>query len=331
MSNGNFFAIGAAEFDAACELGMNPAVSLLVMARGTGADNATTKWSALSVFNYTGMARRRAQDAIEKLIGAGLVELLEVKSPKFPRYKIHKPADDKSLLWLPNELIDGAGNEIRPITKLREAGNLMILQKFVQLYGLQDLDNDGGLPRTVAWSHFERETICPIGHFVLYGFSYEKPYASNTIGIFKELAGKTDEDGNSGPWMVLSPLMSMGLLERVHYMAESTEPDAELIYPVGQHGTGEAMDDLITWLEETGGKGFAAEAESHDKLGLALKHIKKAAVVGLFRLRYRPKTGKTSRWYALEMERSEAVVGVIQQICAAEKVRPVHIKALQRS
>lgn len=328
MSNGNFFAIGAAEFDAACELGMNPAVTLLVMARGTGTDNATTKWSALSVFKYTGMARRRAQDAIDKLIGAGLVESLPVKSSKFPRYKLHKPADDADLLWLPNELIDGAGNEIGPITKLRESGELMLLQKFVQLYGLQDLDNDGGLPRTVAWSHFERETICPIGHFVLYGFSGENTLAKS-VGLFAEYNGKTDDENNTGPWIILTPLFRLGLIEKVYYMAESTDPEAELIYPVGPYGTDEAMDELLAWLEETGGKGFAAEAMSHDKLGLALKHIKKAAVVGLYRLRYRPKTGKTSRWYALDMERSEAMVGVIQQICTAEKMRHVHIKALQ--
>lgn len=333
MSNGNFFAIGAAEFDAACALGMNPAVALLVMARGTGTDNATTKWSALSVFNHTGMARRRAQDAIEKLIAAGLVESLEVKSPKFPRYKIHKPTDEKSLLWLPNALIDGAGNEIPPITKLREAGNLTLLQKFVQLYGLQDLDSDGGLPRSIARTHFkQREVICPIGPFVLYGFSVPHETATAAAkGIFAEVYGQEDDDNNAGAWIVLSPLVKMGLLEKVYYMAESTDHEAELIYPIDQHGTQEAMSDLLLWLEETGGKGYAAEAECHVVQGIALEHIKNAAVVGLLRLRYRPWTGKTSRWLALDKERAEAMRGVIQQICRGEKTRSVHIKALQSS
>lgn len=329
MSQGNFFALGKKEFAAACKLGMNPTVSLLVMARGTGRDNATTAWSALSVFNHSGIARRRAQVAIEALIDAGLAELLQ--GGKRPRYKLHKPADDDELLWLPNELIDGAGEEIPPITKLREAGRLDFLQKFVELYGVQDLDGDGGLPRSIAWAHFQsREQICPIGQFVLYGFSKEEIRASSA-GIFAEFANQEDEDRNKGAWIVLTPLWKMGLLERVYYMAESTSPDAELIYPVGPWGTAQAMDDLLHWLEETGGSGFAIEAQRHDLQGIAPKHIKSAAIVGLYRLRYRPKTGKTSRWIALEMMRAEALVGIVGQICKQEKARPVHIKALQSS
>ncbi|MGK9047853.1 hypothetical protein KXR63_10840 [Stutzerimonas chloritidismutans] len=326
MSQGNFFAIGADEFNAACELGINPAVALLVMARGTGRDNVTTAWSALSVFTYSGMARRRAQEAIEKLVGAGLAEVLQ--AGKKPRYKLHRPSDDASLLWLPNQIISGAGDEIPPITKLRESGNLTLLQKFILLYGIQDLDNDGGLPRDVAWMHFQRELICPVGPFMLYGFNRINPRA-NSAGPLADLGGIEDEDGNKGAWTVLTPMLDMGLLEWAYYMAESEKPDAELIYPAGPYGTEDAIDSLIYWLEETGGKGYAAIAQSFDRQGIALKHIKNATMVGLLRLHYRPKTGKTSRWFALENERAEAMVGVINQICNAQMTRSVHIKAVQ--
>lgn len=327
MSQGNFFAVGLGEFVEACELGMNPAVSLLVLARGTGRDNATTSWSALSVWENTGMARRRAKVAIETLIENKIVDLLEIKAGKFPKYKISKPEDDDLLLWLPNELIDGAANEAAPITKIRETGDIDLLEKFVRLYGVQDLDGDGGIPRNVAWATFDREKICPIGHFVLYGFSGESTKASNK-GLFDGYENKTDEDGNKGPWVVLNPLYQMGLLEKVYYMAESSKPDAELIYPVGPHGTGDAMWQLMAWLEAGAGKGFAMEAQSHSAQGIAPKHIKHAAMVGLYRLRYRPKTGKTSRWWAIEQEQAEAMVGMVSNICE-EKSRPVHIKALQ--
>jgi hypothetical protein len=46
-------------------------------------------------------------------------------------------------------------------------------------------------------------------------------------------------------------------------------PDAELIYPVGPHGTGDAISDLIQWLEDAGGKGYAFEAQTHDVQGIA--------------------------------------------------------------
>lgn len=326
---GNFFAVGISEFVEACVLGMNPAVSLLVMARGTGRDNATTSWSALSVWQHTGIARRRAKEAIDALIENKIVELLEIKAGKFPKYKISKPEDDKLLLWLPNELIDGAANEVPPITRLRETGDIDLLEKFVRLYGIQDLDSDGGIPRDVAWATFDREKICPIGHFVLYGFSAEKTQASNK-GLFDGYGSKIDEDGNKGPWTVLSPLIQMGLLEKVYYMAESSESNAELIYPVGPHGTGDAIWELMTWLEESDGKGFAFQAQEHSAQGIAPNHIKNAAMVGLYRLRYRPKTGKTSRWWAIEKEQAEAMVGLVSQICR-EKTCSVHIKALQGS
>lgn len=324
---GGFFALGHGEFLKACELGMNPAVSLLVMARGTGRDNATTSWSALSVLQHTGIARRRAKEAIEALIKNKIVELLEIKGGKFPKYKIGKPEDDNLLLWLPNELIDGTADEIPPVRKLRETGDIELLEKFVQLYGIQDLDSDGGIPRDVAWAKFEREKICPIGQFVLYGFSKETWRAANK-GPFDGYDSKLDEDGNPGPWTVLNPLFRMGLLEKVYYMAESGESDSELIYPVGTNGTDDAIQELMTWLEESEGKGFAFEAQQHSKQGIALNHIKDAEMVGLFRLRYRPKTGKTSRWWAIEKEQAEAMVGLVKDMCK-KKARSVHIKALQ--
>lgn len=322
MSQGNFFAIGADEFVAACEIGINAAVTFLILARGTGRDNATTAWSALSVFKYSGMARRRAKDAIDALVNAELVEVLQ--TGKKPRYKLQKPKDDESLLWLPNELIDGAGGEIPPITKLRETGNLELLEKFILLYGLQDLDNDGGLPRDIAQTIFDRKNICSIGHFVLYGFARTKTTANST-GLFEEYLECADVMGNQGAWMVLYPLLRFGLLEQAYYMAESSDHDAELIYPVNDD-VERAHQALTFWLEERDGKGFAMEAQSSDHIGIAGEHIENATMVGLLRLRYRPKTGKTARWWALDREKTEAIIKTINTICFPPKSELVHIK-----
>lgn len=323
--SGKFFAIGAREFANACDLGMNPAVSLLVMARGTINDNATTSWSALSIFNHTGIARRRAQKAIEALIDSGLVRL--TKKGTRPRYKLQKPKDEKSLLWLPNELIDGAGKEVPPIMKLRESSNLELLQKFIELYGVQDLDNDGGLPRTVAWSHFSRNKICDTGHFTLYAFN-RKATTAKSDGLFADYQGREDDKGNQGPWTILNPLAEMGLLRHYLYMAESEDPEAELIYPVNEE-TEIAIAGLQNWLEESGGIGFSERSYEVEHLGVAVSYAKKATMVGLYRLHYRPKTGKTSRWWAMERSRTEAMVGLVDQIVQPEEEQSVHIKAVQ--
>lgn len=325
MSNGNFFAIGADEFNQACKIGIQPAVALLVMARGSGRDNCTTSWSALAIFNHSGMARRRAQAAIEAIIEAGLADVLQ-KGLK-PRYKLKKPDDDKNLLWLPNELIDGAGKEIPPITKLRETGNLDLLQKFIELYGIQDLDSDGGIPRSVVRIEYVRNMICPTGHFIVYGFSDEKTTATNT-GLFKGYEKKKDEKGNLGPWTVLSPLISMGLIERVTYMAESSDYDAELIYPVNV-STETAMMDLAYWFNESDAKGYYREIEGADSFGIAPNHITRATMVGVYRLKYRPKTGKTSRWWAMESEMTQAICAIVESLCGRKTTKPKPIAANQ--
>lgn len=322
MNHGNFFAIGADEFAAACELGMRPAVSLLVMARGTGKDNATTSWSAQAIFERSGIAWRRAKEAIEVLAAADIIKVL--KKGKTPRYKISKPKDDSKLIWLPNELVDGAGNEVPPITKLREAGELPLLQKFIELYAEHDIDNDGGLSRNLVWQTYSREIICPIGPFILYGFEPKKTLAK-AAGPLAVFNGAEDADGNKGAWIILSPLLALGLLQKVSYMAESDEHDSELIYPVNDE-TSQAVGVVHNWLEENGGEGFARQIGFYEGIGLAPKHIGKAAMVGLFRMTYRPKTGKTSRWWALERDQTEAMVANVDAICKPKGVI-VDIKA----
>lgn len=312
---GEFFAVGKPQFQKACQLGMNPAIALLIMARGTIGDNVTTSWSALAVFNHSGMARRRAQKAITALSGAGVLKV--VKGSTKPRYKLTKPKEDELMLWLPNTLIDGAGNEVPPITRLRESCNVELLQKFIELYDAQDLETDGGIPRTLAWVEYERTKICPVGPFTLYGFD-KRSTCATARDQFAEYAGVEDEHGNRGAWTILDPLIDMGLIQYVTYMAESPGKESELIYPMNAE-TDEAIQDLLIWLEESGGKGFAFDAEEFEYHGVAMKHMQKAAMVGFLRMTYRAKTAKTSRWWARDRQAIEAMTGLIDHICFREE------------
>lgn len=309
---GEFFAVGIPQFQQACQLGMNPAIAFLVMARGTQGDNRTTRWSAYAVFNYTGLARRRATAAIEDLVGAGLVEVLQ--RGKLPKYRLQKSGNDADLVWIPNTIIDGAGNEIPPITKLRERGNLQLLEKFIKLYHEQDLESDGGIPRTIARTEFQRERIGDIGPFTLYGFKFDSQTA-NAVGIFTEYAGQKDDEGNCGAWMVLHPLEELGLLQHTFYMAESANYEAELLYPITEE-TQAAIEQLWEWAEQMEMHGFLDKREQFDHFAIATRHIKEASLVGCLRLHYRPHTSKTSRWWAMEKEKIEAMVGLINHSCS---------------
>jgi len=62
---GRFFAIDKRVFQQVMELGINPTVSYLVLACGTGADHKTTSWSAHAVFKKSGMSQSAAAEAIK--------------------------------------------------------------------------------------------------------------------------------------------------------------------------------------------------------------------------------------------------------------------------
>lgn len=85
-SGKSFFAVDRRTWAVACSLGMNEAVSHLVMARGTGPDMRTTSWSVLAIEKRTRMGRHRAKDAIARLEGAGLH--VTTRRGSFPRYKL---------------------------------------------------------------------------------------------------------------------------------------------------------------------------------------------------------------------------------------------------
>jgi hypothetical protein len=75
-SRGDFFAIDRRAWHAACDLGLNAAVCYLLMARGTGPDNRTTRWSVHAVEGWSGISRPKARVAMDDLIANGLVENL---------------------------------------------------------------------------------------------------------------------------------------------------------------------------------------------------------------------------------------------------------------
>ena len=133
---GDFFTVDRRAFDFVCKLGLNQAVSYLVLARGTGGDNRTTSWSVNAVESYTGVGRRRAKKSFEALAKSGVIRLTQETPRRYflvPAHEItgcegYPPekrerraepydadtASQPDWIWLPNAMIDGAADEIRP-------------------------------------------------------------------------------------------------------------------------------------------------------------------------------------------------------------------------
>jgi hypothetical protein len=88
-----FFAVDRRAWAEVCELGMNAAVTYLVLARGSGGDNRTSKWSTNAVELRTGISRSRAKEAITRLAQAGMIWRDPNSKPDHPKYKL-RPAHE---------------------------------------------------------------------------------------------------------------------------------------------------------------------------------------------------------------------------------------------
>ena len=85
---GGFFAVDRRAWAHVSRLGMNPAVAYFVLARGTGGDNRTTKWSTCAIERYTGVSRSRAATAIADLERDKALVRDPASKPDRPKYKV---------------------------------------------------------------------------------------------------------------------------------------------------------------------------------------------------------------------------------------------------
>lgn len=308
-SHNGFFAIGQKQWTEACKMGLNHAVMFLVMARGSGRDNATTRWSAEAAFKHTGLAWRRGNACITDLTLNSLV-LLKKKIGKRPLYKLTVPENPDEFIWLPNTLVTGARQEVPPLARLRQAQNLEHLRAFIELYALHDLAGDGGLPRTLIWKPYDvREHICDRGQFKVYGFRSSKSMRyCNTNGPLKVFQGR--KEGKGTAWEFIGALEDMGLIESVDYLAESDDSESELIHALtgDEHAAATASAAAAMASELPGG--FKYEADNFSYVLPVIKHMTKAAVIGVFRLKYRPHTSRTAAWYAKHVQSCDAFAAI---------------------
>src|SRR3954470_23840851 len=70
LGRGEFFAVDRRAWAKACSVGLNAAITYLVLARGSGGDNRTTAWSTNAVEQRTAMGRHRAKAALKALVDA---------------------------------------------------------------------------------------------------------------------------------------------------------------------------------------------------------------------------------------------------------------------
>lgn len=330
---GGFFAVDKATWARVCPgLGLNASVAYLVLAAFSGADNETTAASVNAVEKYTGIARARAAAAIKALIDAGVV--LQTQGGSRPRYKLiphtapapapkpargRKPAASppapsappaRAMVWLPNALVTGAKGETAPVERVRQTGDPYILRLLVDLYYGQNLRDDGGIARSVIHRKFSRVKVGEHGPFTVWGFTegmefvrwgeLTNPHKREKLTPEEQTAGKNPAVDF---FPRLQTLVDLGLVQWVPHLVESEDFDSEVIHPYVMNsplGKGDMEAELGSAAYCAGSVMLAARLRNVDP-GLWFaplpKHYANAAMVGIARLRYRPHTSNTARWY----------------------------------
>lgn len=305
--SGGFFAIDARRWKEACADGMNSAVSYLVLCRGTGGDNRTTSWSVLSIERHTSIARKRAKEAIDLHLKRG--RLQQLRDGRHPQYWI-TPYGDKETepewIWLPNAIVDGVAREASPVELIRQNSNVKALRLFVELYRSHLLETEGGIEwrRGVGIRQtYHADKIVDWGEYAIWSFARSE---RETWPTFAPRSGFATADEFWSAWNLLADL---GLIYLVAHLVESDCLEGEIIHPLPYDSDGSELESSIaTAAYDAAWEMLADWRKEHpdfytsDPLVPIRRHLTNVALIGIYRLLYKPHTLATLKWVQKQHE-----------------------------
>jgi hypothetical protein len=213
-------------------------------------------------------------------------------------------------IWLPKELIMGAVNETPPVERIRQTQDAMTLRLFVDLYHAQNLREDGGISREFVYESYKRVKVGEQAQYVVWGFKKESQWVSWNDAIMCHKRDRLTEEekkagGNPGIdfFRRMGQLVSTGLIEWIPYLFDSDTIDAEPIHPY-RLGYSDCLEDQIGFSAYEAGAKLLSDDQikraQNDHLWLAPvpRHFSNVQMIGIARLRYRPKTKLTGAWWS---------------------------------
>jgi hypothetical protein len=226
---------------------------------------------------------------------------------------VEREASPPDWIWLPNALIDGAAKEIPPVELLRQTQRVAILRLFVNLYHVQSLVSDGGIHWRRIRREYSRSRVGERGAFTLWGFSPthdsmwpDQPFVQPFLtGKIAEEDGRRRDTGIQVFWDAWSVLNDTGLVEMVGHLVEGDTDDAEIIHPC--HG-GEEIEQQLSDAAHRAGNALLTEGQQSWAVGQSVilvpvrSHLSAVQMMGIARLRYRPRTSATAAWFARQSE-----------------------------
>jgi len=201
---------------------------------------------------------------------------------------------------------------VPPVELIRQTRSLAALRLLIELYAVQFLPNYGGVPRELLKVVFERAKVGEQGPFVVWGFrpkhmitglGLARPFLTGEIST-RDDGARLDAGWDASFFPAVQILTDLGLVEKVGMLLDGSDNEAEIIHPYAIRG-GEPAERELAATAELAAQTMLTEGQltwSQDEgyhLVPVRKHIANAAVVEVFRLRYRPHTKATSAWYGL--------------------------------
>lgn len=224
-----------------------------------------------------------------------------------------EPVKGADWIWLPNTLVDGAAGETQPVDRVRNAQQIGALRLLVDMYHAQQLSARCGLYWRQIRLAYRRTLVGERGQYSVYAFTPMDYQAwSSAPFVAAHMTGKStrverpngeahDRDvGWDDFYDALHVLREIGLVEIVPHLVEADTDEGEVIHPLAWTGEGEEEEREVGIAAHRAALALMPRQfrpEQGARLVPILRHIEKAALVGLFRLRHRAKTTATADWY----------------------------------
>ncbi len=175
----------------------------------------------------------------------------------------------------------------------------------------------------MLWQKFERKQIGERGPFVVWGFRNPSQWVrwEGAARCHRDENAKKGETGEAF-FQRVGHLSDLGLLQWVPHLVEGDGSEAEIIHPDG-FGRSTAIEDRLGQAALSAG----AALLTPEQLTWALKerywlapvprHMGHVQMVGIARLRYRPRTRATAAWWAHLNAEAENHLAVYRRIATS--------------
>jgi hypothetical protein len=306
---------------------MNLITTYLVLLAGTGSDHRLTKWSAKACEEHAGLGKPRAKQAIEELIGHGLVERSPTSTMMLPQYVLPVVPLEDEPIFLPVQLVTGLAGETPILRRVRQSGDALALEMLIDLYGLVQVDATYGLPlRALRKSAEPAQKVCETGVNAVWAL----PNATG-LAAQGDWAGKHPVKDKKGKyswepfWDRVRLLQNVGALlfepwvfDGVDVLAEPIMPvDPGVLYSFGDDGDEVATLTRLMQQSSIGlaeGREYIFDRHGNDVLICLPLHHQAPALVGVAKLRVEADTPGRRLAYALRMDCIERNTAAYQQL-----------------